>query len=96
MRFAASIFALGALAVATHSLQAGAPQSADRQGGSVMRHIDYHARVYYGAYYRWPYDYRNRFDFPWHAGPSREHWPIPAPQPNYCHPGPTIIATPYQ
>ena len=67
-----------------------------RLGHAVGKHVDYHARVYYGAYYRGPYNYRNKFDFPWHAGPSRAHWPIAAPEVNYCQPGPKVIVTPYQ
>jgi hypothetical protein len=41
------------------------------------RHIGYHKRLYYGHFDRHPFDYRFQFDYPWHAGPSQPHWPIP-------------------
>jgi hypothetical protein len=37
---------------------------------------DYHAKVCRGTYVRPWYDYRLDFDYPWHAGPSQQFWPI--------------------
>jgi hypothetical protein len=40
-------------------------------------HAGYYKRLYYGHFDRHPFDYRFQFDYPWHAGPSQPHWPIP-------------------
>lgn len=48
-------------------------------GAVLGRKLGYYVRVYYGVYDRPQYDYRTRFDYPWCSGPSRYHWPIPAP-----------------
>ena len=96
MRIAPSMFAAGLLLAAAANAGAAYPEPSRPLSRVWDRHVGYHARVYYGAYYQWPYDYRFRFDNPWYAGPSREHWPIPAPPPTFCDPAPAIIPTPYQ